>query len=199
MVQFMTKFDLPLVATTPDTWAPCVLNDFPRFLQDHAACERKAAALAMSLVAKYTDREALVEPMVALAREELEHFQQVYRLMVRKRVPLATADQKDGYINAILKGLRHGREERLLDRLIISGLVEARGFERFALLADSLLDDGLKQFYRQLSDREAGHYKIFVNCARHYFPEEQVNEALERISKIEAQAMLSAPIRPTLH
>ena len=60
-----------LLIKTPKTWVPAVLEDFDLFLLDHAACERKAAALAMSFVVKYPDRQKLILPMVSLAREEL--------------------------------------------------------------------------------------------------------------------------------
>ena len=195
----MANFHPPLKAATSEEWASVVLSDFPRFLQDHASCERKAAALAMSFVAKYPNRPALIEPMVSLAREELEHFAQVFRVLQTRGIPLAPCDERDGYIRGILDKLRHGRDERLLDRLIMSGLVEARGYERFAILADALQDPELKTFYRALSEREAGHYKIFITVARKTFEATAVDEAIERIAAQEAEAMLNAPLRPTLH
>ncbi len=191
--------DQPLKSTSPVQWVHAVLADFPRFLKDHASCERKAAALAMSFISKYPDRSILVEPMVSLAREELEHFHQVYRLMRRLGVPLPHGDEKDRYVNEMVAKLRHGRDERFLDRLILSGIIEARGHERFALLAQHLEDESLKTFYQQLADREAGHYKIFVQIARQYFSPEEIEEALERISRFETEAMLGAPIQATLH
>ena len=197
--QNMTEIELPIQDKSSRAWAKFVAGHFGAFLQDHAACERKAAALAMSFVARYPDRPALVEPMIALAREELEHFHQVFRLMRRRGLSLASGDQKDPYINMILQELRHGRDERLLDRLIMSALVEARGYERFALLADVLDEPELKGFYSRLSESEAGHYRIFVRIAKHYFSESQINEALDRISSIENKAMKQAPLRAALH
>lgn len=195
----MTEIELPIQDKSPIKWASYVIEHFEEFLQDHAACERKAAALAMSFVAKYPDRPALVEPMIALAREELEHFHQVYKLMKKKGITLGTKDEKDPYINDIMKDLRHGREERLLDRLVMSALVEARGYERFALLSECLEDSELKKFYKQLSDSEAGHYRIFIRIAKHYFSEQDVTEAISRISDIENKAMKEAPLRAGLH
>lgn len=191
--------ELPLLAESPKNWAEYVVENFEGFLCDHAACERKAAALAMSMIAKYPDRTALIDPMVSLAREELEHFQEVAKLMQKKGYKLATADEKDPYVNAILKKLRHGRDERFLDRLVMSGIVEARGYERFHLLAQHLEDAELKDFYESLALREKGHYMIFIRLARLYFSEAEVNEAIERIAHIEADAMLSSPIRAALH
>ncbi len=192
-------FNPPLEKPTPASWVPVVLESFDDFLLDHAACERKAAALAMSFVAKYPDRKALIEPMVSLAREELEHFHQVYRLMRKRGLNLSHADEKDPYVNLILKELRHGREERFLDRLITAGLIEARGYERFGLLSEHLEDPELKSFYRRIADSEAGHHNIFIRIAGQYFSEEQIDEAMNRISKIESQAMLKVPHRAALH
>ncbi len=191
--------DSPLLNESPVVWTQAVLADFPRFLQDHASCERKAAALAMSFVTKYPDRPTVIEPMVCLAREELEHFHQVFKLMRKLNISLAASDEKDHYVNQMISKLRHGRDERFLDRLILSGIIEARGHERFHLLAQALQDEGLKSFYQQLADREAGHYKIFYNLAKQYFSDSQVDEAICRIAAFEAQAMISSPIQATLH
>ena len=193
------SIELPIKGKSPDKWAVYITENLDEFLQDHAACERKAAALAMSFVAKYPDRTALIDPMISLAREELEHFQQVFHLIHKRGQTLRSCDEKDPYINEILKNLRHGREERFLDRLIMSGLVEARGYERFHLLSKHLNEEPLKEFYSQLADREAGHYRIFVRIASHYFSSDEVREAISRISDIEEKAMRAAPIRATLH
>jgi tRNA-(ms[2]io[6]A)-hydroxylase len=191
--------DLPLRAASPVQWANHIVANFDAFLCDHASCERKAAALAMSLVAKYPDRAGLVEPMVSLAREELEHFQEVFRLICRRGGLLSPSDERDPYVNGILAELRHGREERMLDRLVMSGLVEARGYERFLLLADQLTDPELVSFYDRLAQREKGHYMVFLRVARLYFSEAEIAEAINRIADIEARVMLACPIRCTLH
>lgn len=188
-----------LLAESPKEWAIYILSHFNDFLRDHASCERKAAALAMSFVTKYPDRPAIIEPMVSLAREELEHFHQVFQIIRRRGEQLGTNDVKDQYVNTILKSLRHGRDERFLDRLIMSGLIEARGHERFSLLAEYLEPGNMKDFYHQLAEREAGHYMIFIRLAKLYFDDQKVQESLCRIQKIEADAMLAAPIRATLH
>ena len=118
-----------LVATHPD-WVFTVLADFDAFLQDHANCERKASALAMSLVIKHPDRTRIVPTLIALAREELEHFAQVYALMAARGLPLVK-DTQDPYVNRLAACMRHGREARFLDRLLVSSLIECRGAERF--------------------------------------------------------------------
>src|SRR5690606_23748014 len=90
--------DLPLKSLTPVAWVGVVLSDFDHFLVDHAACERKASALCMSLICKYPDRPALVDPMVSLAREELQHFREVYKILEKRGLRLLP-DEKDPYVN----------------------------------------------------------------------------------------------------
>ncbi len=190
---------LALKGVTPSLWTEKILANFDSFLLDHASCERKAAALAMSFVSKYPDRRALIEPMVSLAREELEHFAQVYRLLVKRKVVHFPPYEKDDYVNSILAKLRSGREERFLDRLIMSGLIEARGYERFALLAQALEDIELRTFYQELSRRELGHYRIFFKIAEIYFSKADVNEAVNRIAEYEREAMSQTPLSSRLH
>ncbi len=191
---------LPLKASSPQGWLEAVLADFDRFLLDHAACERKASALAMSFIVKFSDRLALIEPMVALAREELAHFHEVYRIIARRGLALQ-ADEKDPYVIGFLKHVRHGREEHFLDRLLVAAIIEARGCERFyrigAALGDS--DADLANYYMKLGREEAGHYKIFVNIARNYFTNLDVRQRMEELLQIESEVMLSVPFRAAVH
>ncbi|RYZ48221.1 MAG: tRNA-(ms[2]io[6]A)-hydroxylase [Proteobacteria bacterium] len=196
MAIFLDK--LPLRAATPDAWIPVVLADFPAFLQDHASCEKKAAANAMAFVGRWSDREVLVEPMICLAKEEFQHFHEVYRVLHKRGIPLGTTE-KDPYVVGLLKQARHGDEEHFLDRLIIAALIEARSCERFCLLAEGLHDEDMKSFYARLAREEAGHHKIFLRIARHYFEEKEVETRLDQFLDIEAKVMLSTPLRAAVH
>ena len=120
-----------------DEWLAAVFEDFDSFLLDHAACERKASATAMSLVSHYPDRAVLVRAMVELAREELEHFHQMLWILQSRELVLRR-DDKDLYVQSLRKEIRTGRDAYLLDRLLVGGIVEARGCERFGLVADAL-------------------------------------------------------------
>ena len=137
-----------LVATDPD-WVNFIITRFDAFLADHANCERKASALAMSLVVKYPDRGAITDDLIGLAQEELAHFRQVYALMRRRGLSLVK-DTQDPYVNRLLALTRDGREQRFLDRLLIFSLVEGRGAERFSIIADAVADPELREFYRCL-------------------------------------------------
>lgn len=188
----------PLITATPDGWADAALADLDAFLQDHANCERKAAALCMSFISKYPDRTILVDPMVSLAREELEHFAQVFRIMQKRGLALSP-NEKDPYVQVLMQSVRSDGDERFLDRLIVSGLIEARSCERFQLAARALTDPGLQDFYQTLARAEAGHFRVFFRLAEKMFPPDQVAEAVARLAAAEDRAMRAAPWRPAVH
>jgi tRNA 2-(methylsulfanyl)-N6-isopentenyladenosine37 hydroxylase len=191
---------LPVLQTkTSSAWVKGVVNNLDLFLLDHASCERKASALAMSFTLKYPDRQEIIDHMVTLSIEELKHFQLVCKLIHSRGLKLLTKEEPDFYIRSILTKIRHGRNERFLDRLIMSALVEARGHERFEILAQNLEDVDLKKFYHQLALEEAGHYKIFIRLAKFYFNDEQIEEALTRIGVYESDAMCNTPLTYRLH
>ncbi len=194
----MTPERSPLQAWTAPGWAAVALADFPAFLQDHAACERKAAAACLSLVGKYSEHPFLVEPLVSLAREELEHFQQVFRLLTKRGIKLALTD-KDPYVKALLAKARHGDDEHLVDRLVISALIEARSCERFELVAAEIKDPELADFYATLARAEAGHHRVFLRIAERFFAPAVVAAALNRLGAAEAEIMRAVVWRPAVH
>lgn len=186
-----------LVATHPD-WVKVVLSDFDAFLQDHANCERKASALAMSLVVKHPDRTRIVPALIALAQEELEHFRQVYELMVSRGLTLIK-DTQDPYVNQLAACMRHGREARFLDRLLVSSLVECRGAERFRIIADALEDQSLKAFYTSLWKAETKHGHQFVDMALEYADAESTMARLLELAEREAEIVQGLAWRASLH
>lgn len=193
------KWNLDIAVPSSPEWLQAVLDDFDTFLQDHADCERKASAMAMSFVAKYPDRVEIIPELIETAVEELEHFQQVYRLMERRGVRLAHSIGEDPYVKALLQHCHHGREERFLDRLLIASVLETRGAERFRLIAEALEDPELARFYKMLWTSEAKHGNIFVKMALEYFPREQVYDRLRWWIDREAEVIQGLQIRPALH
>ncbi len=186
-----------LVATHPD-WVKVVLSDFDAFIQDHANCERKASALAMSLVVKHPDRTRIVPALIALAQEELEHFRQVYELMESRGLALVK-DTQDPYVNQLAACMRHGREPRFLDRLLVSSLVECRGAERFRIIADALEDQSLKEFYTSLWKAETKHGHQFVDMALEYADAETTLARLLELAEREAEIVQALAWRASLH
>ena len=92
------KYSIELSVPSKDAWLSTVMNDFDSFLLDHADCERKASAMAMSFVAKFPNRIEIIPELIEIGIEELEHFQQVYELMEKKGIQLQHSIGEDPYL-----------------------------------------------------------------------------------------------------
>ncbi|MFT6846809.1 MAG: tRNA-(ms[2]io[6]A)-hydroxylase [Cryomorphaceae bacterium] len=193
------KLSLDLVYSTPLEWAEQVMTDFDSFLQDHADCERKASAMAMSFVAKCPDKVEIIPELIDTALEELEHFQSVYQLMEKRGVRLPDRMPKDTYIDRLIKLCRSSIEERLMDRLLLASIIECRGAERFRLVAEVAEDEEIKIFYKRLWISEAKHGHIFVKFALNYWSEKEVYSRLEILNEEEGKICESTPWRAALH
>jgi tRNA-(ms[2]io[6]A)-hydroxylase len=189
---------LDLRVPTPKAWLDVVFADFGEFLVDHALCERKASAMGLSLVAKYPDRVAIIDPLIAFAREELEHFHIMYRLVAERGLRLV-GDEKDEYVNALRKLSRSGGDELFLDRLIVPGIVEARGCERLQMVAAAVGEPALKETYWELARAESRHHGLFFRLAREYFPEAVVRARADELLDAEARIVARLPFRPAVH
>ncbi len=184
--------------TTPPEWVAKVLGDFDSFLLDHAAAEKKASGMAVSMLSHYPDRPSLVAAMVDLAIEEMTHFREVVKILYRRGLQLA-ADNKDPYVNQLRAHLRPAKEEFFLDRLLVGSIIEARGCERFGLVAEALEPGELKRFYTAITESEARHDDLFLNLAREYFAEQALMQRLDELLEIEAGICASLPLRSALH
>ncbi|MEQ9425226.1 MAG: tRNA-(ms[2]io[6]A)-hydroxylase [Cyclobacteriaceae bacterium] len=193
------KLRVELKADSKQEWIDAVMADFDSFLQDHANCERKASAMAMSFVAKYPDRQEILPELIDTGIEELEHFKQVYEIMKERGVPLPKEIGQDFYVKDLLGYCRSGREERFMDRLLLASLVETRGAERFRLVYENLEESDLKEFYRKLWASEAKHGEIFIKMALNYFDEDSVIKRIEEMNEIEATVINNLPIKAALH
>jgi len=189
---------LDLRLSTRPEWLHAVLDDFDSFLLDHAAAERKASAVALSLISHYPDRERLVAAMMDVAREELEHYYQVYRRLVARGLALG-GDRKDGYLRALRQHVRTGRDHYFLDRLLVAGIVEARGCERFGMIADALPDEPLAGFYRTIATSEDRHQEVFIGLARTYFSDAEIADRLPALLDAEASIVAGLALRAALH
>jgi tRNA-(ms[2]io[6]A)-hydroxylase len=190
---------LRLRTDTSDAWVEAVAANIDAFLADHAANERKVSGSAMRLAVQYPERRPLVDAMVGLAREELDHFVRVYELLVARGAGLVQ-DVPDPYMGA-MRALMRKRdiEEYLVDRLIVFGVVEARACERFTLLGRTLPDPALRDFYRRLARAEARHHGLFLRLAHRYAPCRAVVDRLNEMLDAEAEIVASLPIRAALH
>ena len=101
----MARKSIDLKVSTDPSWVNVILDNFDEFLCDHAKCERKASALAMSMVVKYPDRAAIIPQLISIAQEELEHFRQVYELMQNRvrRILLVSRAVESGQLSSLLE------------------------------------------------------------------------------------------------
>jgi tRNA-(ms[2]io[6]A)-hydroxylase len=198
----MTKIypmpDSPLRYATPDDWTKTVMADFDSFLLDHAAAEKKASGMAISMLSHYPDRVELVAAMADLAVEELTHYREVVK-WIHQRGLVTTADQKDPYVLAFRKSIRQGRDVYLLDRLLTASIIEARGAERFALVAQALEPGPLKKFYQSIARSEERHYELFLDLAGKYLDQAMIAQRWQELLDIEAGIVAGLPLRAALH
>ena len=187
-----------LAFATPSDWTEAVLADFDVFLLDHAAAEKKAAGMAISMLSHYPDRIELVEAMADLAVEEMTHYREVVKL-IHSRGKITAKDEKDPYVNEFRKALRKGSDEYFLDRLLIGGIIEARGAERFGLIAKALEAGQMKNFYTSITRSEERHLDLMVDLAYLYFDETIVNQRLQELITLEATIVAALPFRAALH
>ena len=188
-----------LPCATPDAWVECALLPENRatLLVDHANCEKKAAATALSMMHRYTHNTALLDKMSRLAREELRHFEQVLKIMRKQSVeymPL-TASR---YAQALHKSARRHEPGRLVDTLIIGALIEARSCERFASLAPHL-DRELGQFYFSLLKSEARHFSDYIDLAESLTEEADFQLHLNQFRELEADLVTTADTEFRFH
>jgi len=163
---------LGLTVPTDPRWAKLAVDHLDAVLVDHAHCELKAAANAISLVARQPDDMPLVRALSALAEEEVAHFRQVLDVLSARGLTLGTPE-KDEYAVLLRRAatkLPKRHDEALVgaDRLLVGALIEARSAERFQLLARELEVRGeseLAPFYQDLFACEARHYRTYVDLA----------------------------------
>lgn len=189
---------LPLLTPTTSEWVDTVMGNLNEFLADHASCERKAHAAAMMLVSKFPEYPKLQDAMISLALEELEHFQQVVKILRQRGVSIHN-DEIDTYVKELMKHVRHPRSEHLLDRLMVAAVVEARSCERFCLFADALPEGELKCFYQNFAAAESRHFPLFVNLAKSLFGDKEASDALDRWLQIESETIRNIPYRAGVH
>jgi len=187
---------LPLVASNP-VWLEVALADLEAVHADHLHCERKAASSALSLIKSYPEQTDLVLAMARLAHDETRHVVQVAALLTRRQHPVAV-DFGDDYAAQLQKLVRKREPERLLDRLLVFAVIEARSAERLGLLAGALDDPKSRELYAHLAEAEVRHRDIFLALARDLAPDTWRARAAELAAR-EASVLAAHPILPRIH
>src|SRR5262245_16682657 len=189
---------MKLKSATPGPWLENALANFDDVLIDHAHCEKKAAANALSLLQVYPDVPGLPAQMARLAREESAHLAKVLALMEERGLTLGR-DGGDPYAKGLQELMRHGSRERRLDRLLVAGIIESRSHERLQLLADGLPDAKLRRLYAELARSEDGHQKLFVRLAKGVEDAAAVDVRLDELLLAEASLVAQLPLRAAIH
>lgn len=193
-----------LTTATDPSWASQAVERLDLVLIDHAHCEMKAASSALALAGRAVWAPQIVQPLVALAREELAHFELVLEAITQRGLTLG-APPVDDYAAELLRnvqGPKAGRE-RMVDRLLAGALIEARSCERFKLLAEALAERGLEaeaSFYRDLLASEARHYTVLRQLAVDVSGDEARTLArLAELAAIEGSINAGLGVAPAIH
>lgn len=187
---------LGLKLPTDPRWVNLAEKDLEEILTDHAYCEQKAATSCITLIQKYPDKKKMVEELAPIVTEEWGHFRLVLQELDKRGLELGY-QRKDEYVNELRKfQVKDGsRDSRLVEQLLVCALIEARSCERFRLLSLHIADDELKDFYHKFMISEAGHYRLFIDLAKHYGDPEQVKVRWQEYLDFEAGLMDRITVR----
>ena len=192
---------LGLKLPTDPRWVNIVEKNISEILTDHAWCEQKAATNAVNIITHNPHLTDLVTDMLIIAKEELEHFEQVHQIIVERGYVLGM-EGKDEYVGELYRFIRKGgnRQQQLVERLLFSALIEARSCERFRVLSEEIKDEALAKFYYDLMVSEATHYTTFLSYARKYGQSlEIVNARWQEWLEFEAGIIQNYGKRETIH
>jgi len=202
MAHFDSNKTLPLRSRTPDRWAKMVLKDTRALLSDHAYLERKAASNALELLNRWREPQhpdSWVPTLSSIARDEAAHLNAVTRHL-KKRGGHLERKHKSSYAGDLRKLVRMGQGPlEIMDRLLVSALIEARSCERFDILARHCQDRELADFYKSLWSSEFSHYKTFIKLAETIRSAREVKQRWEELLKKEGKIILRQPSGPGIH
>ena len=187
---------LGLKLPTDPRWVNLAEMELEEILTDHAFCELKAATACISLIQSYPDRQELIDQVTPVVTEEWGHFRQVLKELTDRDMSLGY-QRKDEYVLKLLQFQKKGGsiDDHLLERLLTCALIEARSCERFRLLSIEMKDEYFKNFYHSFMVSEAGHYKMFIELAKTYLPEEQVKKRWQEYLNAEIEILKSLELR----
>jgi tRNA-(ms[2]io[6]A)-hydroxylase len=192
---------LGLKLPTDPRWVDLASVSLEEILTDHAFCEQKAATQCISLIQRYPERVELVNVLSPIVTEEWGHFRMVWAEMKKRGFELGR-QRKNDYVNLLIENepkLTDGTD-KLLNKLTLFALIEARSCERFRLLSENLEEEALRHFYHKFMISEAGHYRLFIDLAEQYYPAEKVREFWQRWLVVEERVLqLLSPRGDRMH
>jgi tRNA-(ms[2]io[6]A)-hydroxylase len=179
-------------------WVEQAISNLDTILLDHAQCERKAAGVALNLIFRYPSNAKMVRELTKIAREELEHFEQVNQWLERRNIPMRPLTPPP-YGAGLKAQIRPQQSDRFLDSLLVSGLIEARSHERLGLLATYCPEPELAKFYQSLMMSEARHFGTYWLLADTYFERQIVKQRLDELAVVESQLLANLHPEPRIH
>lgn len=182
-----------LLTPTPELWLQSVCSNYVTLLNDHAHCEQKASAMAISLLNTFPEKTELADVLPDLAIEELTHFSMVLKVMKKRQIPF-TKPEPSLYAKGLKNLARHPRENYYLDILLISAIIEARSCEKFDLLRKGCDDEEIRNLYNSLFESEARHYTLYLSLAMKSFERSIVLDRLNELLEKEAEIVAGLPI-----
>src|SRR5690606_23403285 len=191
---------LGLKLLTDPRWANIAESNLEEILTDHAWCEQKAASNAITLITQNPELEDLVHELTAIAIEEMEHFKMVIEIIKDKGYTLGR-ERKDDYVGQLMKfSKKYGsRNQAFIDRLLFAAMIEARSCERFRVLSKNIKDKELATFYYDLMVSEANHYTTFLNFARKYSVDVDVDARWQEWLDFEGKLIQSYGTKEYIH
>ena len=191
---------LGLKLPTDPRWVNIVESNLEEILTDHAWCEQKAASNAITIITYNPELTDLVNDLLALVKEEISHFEQVFEIIKARGYTLGR-ERKDSYVNELYQFMQKGgsRSASFVDRMLFSALIEARSCERFKVLSENIDDAELSKFYYELMVSEAGHYTTFLTYARKYGNDVDVDKRWKEWLEHEAKVIANYGKKETVH
>ncbi|WP_410220104.1 tRNA-(ms[2]io[6]A)-hydroxylase [Pedobacter sp.] len=191
---------LGLKLLTDPRWANIAEGNLEEILTDHAWCEQKAASNAIMLITQNPELEDLVDELSAIAIEEMQHFKMVTDI-IKKRGYKLGRERKDDYVGQLMKFSKKdgSRNQAFIDRLLFAAMIEARSCERFRVLSKNIEDKELAKFYHDLMVSEANHYTTFLNFARKYSTDVDVDKRWAAWLEFEGQLIKSYGTKEYIH
>ena len=191
---------LGLKLLTDPRWANIAERNLEEILTDHAWCEHKAAANAMYIIVNNSEKPDLVQEMISIAREEMEHFDMVFKIIQERGLTLGR-ERKDDYVGELMKFAKKdgNRDDALIERLLFAAMIEARSCERFRVLSQNIADKELANFYHELMVSEANHYTTFLRLAKKYTVRVDVDKRWKEWLDHEATIIAKYGKKETVH
>tara|TARA_B100001778_G_C18300781_1_gene499711 strand:- start:239 stop:691 length:453 start_codon:yes stop_codon:yes gene_type:complete len=147
---------------------------------------------------RYPTEANLAEVLSPLAREELEHFEQILDFLKDLGHSLKKL-KPPPYGSELAKNVRKEEPYRMLDSFLIAGLIEARSHERLSILALNSEKKSFRILYESLLESEARHFGIYWKLAKTKFSKDETFKRLEELAKIESKILLDTYYLPRVH